>query len=233
MKTLLKNQLPMEARLTPLEELGVAVPDLIHDSNNHLAVAVGNLEIARMETLPLETRTRALGSALAAVNALGDLIGNTSKVYRRLIPCAFNFQAADVIQRIQATNPEPELWTWRAATPVTGKIALNPRWAAFAVWHLARHGSAAGGTIQFSRGPCHQGPPPPTSALPHIKHGDVLWVELQWPAAEPMPWDDRSQRPAEVSLRVSQRLFRSASGWFHARHDDGTQHIVMAAPLVD
>jgi hypothetical protein len=233
MNMLLKNQLPMNARLTPLEELGVAVPDLIHDSNNHLAVAVGNLEIARMEGLPLETRTRALGSALAAVNALGGLMETTSKAYRRLIPCAFNFQAADVAQRIQATNPDPALWTCVMAAPVTGKIALNPRWAAFAVWHLARHGSAAGGTIQISRGPCHQGPPPPTSAPPHIKTGEVLRVELQWPAAEPLPWEDRNQRPAEVSLRVSQRLFRCASGWFHARHEGGTQQIVMSAPLVD
>jgi len=189
------------AGLTPMEIMGALTIRLIHDLTNHLTILAGNAQVLEM----VRDNTQRLDKVIERIKASSTAAG-------------------ELLRDLATLNPMPGGWLARMPAEIDGRVALEPRWIAFAIWQVALRSEVSAGRVQLSVGDF----PADWQGAGHVpsrlKEGPLLRCELSWES--PGPWLDEREavKPMDLHLAVVYELIKVVDGWVHYRFQPPDQH---------
>lgn len=212
------------AGLGPMEMMGALGVRLIHDLTNQLTVLAGNAQVLEMVRNNPERLSTVIERIKTSTTHAGELLDRFSQFRQQLVYRTPPHSVEACLGSLDALNPAPGRWQVQVQGPLDARVALEPRWIAFAVWQVAVLSGANQGTVNISVG----GFPAEWTGAGHvpsrIKTRTLLRCELCWQG--PGPWLDEKEavKPMNLQLALVYELVKIVDGWLHYAFLPGDEH---------
>jgi hypothetical protein len=219
--------------MQPLEIMGALTVRLIHDLTNHLTVLAGNAEVMEMVQNNPERLKKVVERIRHASDAAGELIDRFAKFRHQLsfkpAPVSIN----DCLRDLESLNPLSGGWTVQPVGEMTGRIEMESRCLAFAVWETAILTNSPKGRVNLSPGPFPEDWNAPGHVPMQIRGEHLLRCEVTWQSPEPWLDEKDSIKPSELDQATIYELIKMVEGWVHYQFLPAGEHrFNMFIPLV-
>lgn len=210
--------------LSPMEMMGVLMVRMIHDLSNQLTILAGNAQVLDLVRGDPERLAKVIDRLKTSSTNVGKLIEQFARFrqdYRyRAVPHALT----ECLQELEALNPFSSRWKVATVGEMSGQIALEPRWVAFAVWQVALLGGADTGSIQISAGKFPADWDAPAYVPSRLRQHELLQCELRW--SGPGPWleEKEAAKPSDLNLATAYEILKIIDGWAHYKFVPDEQH---------
>jgi len=210
--------------LSPLEMMGALTVRLIHDLSNHLTILGGNAQVLGLIRDDPERLAKVIDRIKSATTNAGELLDRFARLRQELRVRSDPHPVTECAREIAALNPFADGWTVEPSGEPAGRVSLEPRWVAFAVWQVARLGGVAQGRVALTEGSFPADWPTPGHVPSRLREKRLFRCELAW--AGPGPWLDEQEaaKPMDLQLATAYEIFKIIDGWAHYQFLPGDQH---------
>jgi hypothetical protein len=219
--------------LSTLEISGAICARVIHDLSNLMSGIIGNAEFAQCAGPQPENLQKTLRAIGLSANAAGKLLGQCLPLQRMVSAEAASIDAGEMARRITESAALAPGWRAEVAETLEGRICVQPRWLAAAVWQIARETQAVRGEVEIARGP---------AVFPVVWHGpksqsnrpaELFQITLHYRSELILFSTDGPANPEHFGLLAVHELIRQFRGKIHARpKPPGRQEISILIPLL-
>ncbi len=210
--------------LSPMETMGALTVRLIHDLSNQLTVLAGNAQVLEMVRDNPERLTKVIERIKTSTTHAGELLDRFARFRQELRFRVAPQSTMACLRSVEALNPLGGQWLVAARGELTGQVALESRWIAFAIWQIALLGGAPNGQVTISEGGFPADWPSPAYVPARLREKRLLRLELAWTG--PGPWLDEKEavKPMNLPLATAYEVFKIIDGWAHYQFLPAGQH---------
>ncbi len=226
------NQSKRAAGMQSMEIMGALTVRLIHDLTNHLTILSGNAQVLEMVQNNPERLKKVIDRIRNSSEAAGALIDRFAKFRHQL-----NFKSGpttidDCLRDLDTLNPLAGGWTVHPRGEMNGRIEMESRWLAFAVWETAILSRSPQGKVQLSQGVFPEDWNAPGHVPLQVRQARHFRCELVWRSPEPWLDEKEAAKPMELNLATVHELIKLVNGWVHYHFlPAGEHHFNLFVPL--
>lgn len=210
--------------LSPMEMMGALTVRLIHDLSNHLTILAGNAQVLEMVRDNPERLAKVVERIKTSATNAGELLDRFARLRQELRYRSTPHALADCLRELQNLNPLAAGWRVESGGGLEGRVALEPRWVAFAVWQVALLSGAPQGRVLLTAGDFPADWLSPAYVPARLREKRLFRCELTW--SGPGPWLDEKEaaKPMDLQLATAYEVFKIIDGWAHYQFLPGDQH---------
>jgi hypothetical protein len=218
------NKSKRAAGMQSMEIMGALTVRLIHDLTNHLTILTGNAQVLEMVQNNPERLKKVIERIRHSSEAAGELIDRFAKFRHQL-----NFKSAptttdDCLRDLDTLNPLSGGWIVHPLGEMTGRIEMESRWLAFAVWETAILSRSPKGKLQLSQGGFPEDWNAPGHVPMRLRQERLFRCELVWQSPEPWLDEKEATKPTELNLATVHELIKLVDGWVHYQFLPAGEH---------
>ncbi|GEM_PF-2101215 len=221
---MLDNKSKRAAGMQSMEIMGALTIRLIHDLTNHLTILAGNAQVLEMVQNNPERLKKVVERIRNSSEAAGALIDRFAKFRHQL-----NFKSApttidDCLRDLDTLNPLSSGWTVHTSGELSGRIEMESRWLAFAIWETAILSNSPKGKVQLSQGGFPEDWNAPGHVPMQMRKERLFRCELVWRSPELWLDEKEAAKPMELNLATVYELVKMVSGWVHYQFLPAGEH---------
>jgi signal transduction histidine kinase len=219
--------------LAPMEIMGALTVRLIHDLTNQLTILAGNAQVLEMVRNNPERLGKVIERIKGSATTAGELLDRFARFRQDLRFRTAPHSTTECLRELDALNPLRGAWTAEVRGELAGRVALESRWVAFAVWQTALQTHAPAGRVVISEGGFPADWAAPGHVPSRIKERQLLRCELSWSLPERWLDEPEAAKPSELALAVVYELIKIVDGWVHYGFEPADRHrFNLFVPLV-
>lgn len=207
-----------------MEMMGALTVRLIHDLSNHLTILAGNAQVLELVRDNPERMAKVIERIKNSTTNAGELLDRFARLRQELRLRSDPRALTECAGEIAALNPLPGGWSVATGGELSGRVSLEPRWIAFAVWQVAGLCGAEQGRVELSEGNF----PPDWTAPAHVparlRERRLFRSELTWNGPGPWLQDQEAAKPMDLHLATAYEIFKLVDGWAHYQFLPSGQH---------
>lgn len=207
-----------------MEIMGALTVRMIHDLTNHLTILTGNAQVLEMVQNNPERMKKVISRIQTSAEAAGELLDRFSKFRHQL-----NFKSTpasldDCLRDLDTLNPMSGNWIVDAANDLSGRIEMESRWLAFAIWESAILSRCTHGKVTLSCGGFPEDWNAPGHVPMQMRQERLLRCELVWRTSDAWLDEKEAVKPTDLNLATVHELIKLVNGWVHYRFLPAGEH---------